>query len=191
MSFEHWNTGYSRDQLIEIIGGLVKEQPELERKIRNELPIPDIRQMEEQLSNANKNIYKSLPTSRLAKKTDSISYARAVTHLNSFKKTIMDHTNTLNISKNWDALLDYTQMAWTYVKATPIWDNHSHNTCRRSCFKILSNHLYVALKQGGILLGEHRIYELSNRIWNMSNECNDSQINLSIELLNNITASIE
>lgn len=177
--------------MIAIVGGLVKDQPELESKIRKELPMPDIRQMEEQLSNANKNIYKSLPTSRLAKKTDSISYARAVTHLNTFKKTIIDHTNTLNISKNWDALLDYTQMAWTYVKSTPVWDNHSHNTCRRNCFKILSNHLYVSLKHGGVLLGEHRIYELSNRIWNMSNECNDSQINMSIELLNNIVASIE
>lgn len=184
-------SGYSREQLIAIIGGLVKEQPELERKIRNELPTPDIRQMEEQLSSANKNIYKCLPTSRLAKKTDSISYTRAITHLNTFKKTIVEHTNTLNISKNWDALLDYTQMAWTYVKATPVWDNYSHNTCRRSCFKILSNHLYVSLKFGGTLLGQHRIYELSNRIWNMSNECNDSQINLSIELLNNIIASIE
>lgn len=177
--------------MIAIIGGLVKEQPELEQKIRKDLPIPDISQMESQLSHANKNIYKSLPTSRLAKKTDSISYARAVTHLNSFKKTIMDHTNTLNASKNWDALLDYTQMAWMYVKATPVWDNHSHNTCRRNCFKILSNHLYVSLKYGGINLGENRIYELSNRIWTMSNECNDSQIHLSIELLNNIIASME
>ncbi|KAG4072674.1 hypothetical protein HA402_004763 [Bradysia odoriphaga] len=183
--------GYSHDQLIAIIGGLVKEQPELEVKIRSELPIPDIRQMEEQLSYANKNIYKSLPTSRLAKKTDSISYARAATHLNAFKKTITDHTNTLNTSKNWDALLDYTQMAWTYVKATPIWDNHSHNTCRRNCFKILANHMYASLKHGGILLGENRIYELSNRIWNMSEDCNDSQINLNIELLNNIIATIE
>lgn len=135
--------------MIAIIGGLVKEQPELEQKIRKDLPTPDISQMESQLSNANKNIYKSLPTSRLAKKTDSISYARIV----------LKYCRTI------------CMCAWSTVEL--IW------------VKI------VCLKYGGVNLGENRIYELSNRIWNMSIECNDAQIQLSIELLNNIIASIE
>jgi hypothetical protein len=183
--------GMSHDQLIAIIGGLVKEQPELEQKIRSELPTPDISHMEEQLNNAKKNIYKCLPNSRLANKTDSISYSRAATHLNTFKKTIVDQTCRLHDSKNWDALLDYTKMAWTYVKATPLWDNHSHNTCRRNCFKILSQNLYVCLKYGGTLLGEHRIFELSNRVLDMSHDCDNSQIIPSIDLLNNIIAAIK
>ncbi|KAJ6633555.1 hypothetical protein Bhyg_15567 [Pseudolycoriella hygida] len=178
--------GYTQDQLIAIIGGLIKEQPMLEQKIRNELPIPDISQMEEQLNIANKNIYRSLPQSRLAKKTDGISYSRAVTHMNTFKKTIMDHTTMLSISENWDALLDYTLMAWAYVRTTPVWDNNSHNACRRYLFKTLASHLFVSLKRGGALLGEDRISRLSYRITGLQNDFNDLQINSFIELLNNI-----
>lgn len=165
--------GLSNEQLINIIQGLVTEQPKLEQQIRSNLPAADIRPLEEQLSTAKKNIFKSLPTSRLIKKTDSSSFSRASIHLAAFKKTVVDQSKLLHDSHHWDTLLDYTAMAWTYVKATPLWDNHSNNAVRRHCFKVLTWHSSEALKHGGLLLGEHRLYDFSVRINQMAIDYED------------------
>lgn len=165
--------GLSNEQLMNIIQGLVTEQPQLEQQIRSKLPAADMRPLEEQLSIAKKNIFKSLPTSRLIKKTDSSSFSRAAIHLTAFKKTVVDQSKILHDSHHWDTLLDYTAMAWTYVKATPLWDNHSNNAVRRQCFKVLAWHSSEALKYGGVTLGEHRLQDFSVRINQMALDYED------------------
>lgn len=49
------------------------------------LPAPDIKPLEEKLNYLKKNIFKSLPNSRLTSKTDSPAYSRAATHVTAFK----------------------------------------------------------------------------------------------------------
>lgn len=78
--------GFSQEQLIAMITGMVQTNPRFEEIIRSELPIPDIAPLEEQLCYQKKNICKSLPATRLVSKTDSPAYARAATHLAAFKK---------------------------------------------------------------------------------------------------------
>jgi Cut8, nuclear proteasome tether protein len=78
--------GMSHDQLIEIIQNMVQQQPKLEEKIREKLPVPDLKPQEEQLQKAKKAIFKSLPTTRLVSKTDSSAYSKASMHLVEFKK---------------------------------------------------------------------------------------------------------
>ncbi|XP_055608057.1 uncharacterized protein LOC129755536 [Uranotaenia lowii] len=165
--------GLSQDQLIAIITGMVQTNPKLEESVRNELPMPDIAPMEEQLCYQKKNIFKSLPTTRLVSKTDSPAYARAATHLVAFKKTVIDQSQTLHSSKHWDALLDYVLMAWGYVRGTPQWDNHAHNATRRHCFKILSYHATSALKHGLMALGEERIGRFQQKLKAMAADCED------------------
>jgi hypothetical protein len=55
------------------------------QEIKDSLPAPDIRPLEERLSYLKKNIFKSLPNSRLTSKTDSPAYSRAATHVLAFK----------------------------------------------------------------------------------------------------------
>lgn len=165
--------GLSQAQLINVIQELVDDEPGIETKIRTNLPIPDIKPMEEQLAQLKKNIFRSLPTSRLVKNTDSVGHARAATHLSTFKKTIVDQSQQLNESENWDALVDYCLMAWPIVRATPIWDNKTHNSVRRSCFKIMSWHCLCALKSGGTALGEKRLTDLLNQMALMKADCDD------------------
>lgn len=180
--------GLSNEQLMTIIQGLVTEQPELEQQIRSKLPIADIRPLEEQLCTAKNNIFKSLPTSRLIKKTDSSSFSRVSIHLTAFKKTIVDQSKLLHDSHHWDTLLDYTAMAWKYVKATPLWDNHSNNAVRRQCFKVLAWHSSEALKYGGLLLGEQRLHDFSLRINQMAIDYED--ITACSSTLNKLIMSI-
>lgn len=165
--------GLSHAQLINVIQEMVNNEPQLDSKIRKHLPMPDIKPMEEQLVQLKKNIFKSLPMSRLVKNTDSVAHSRASTHLATFKKTIIDQSRQLNESENWDALLDYCLMAWPYVRATPIWENTSHNATRRSCFKILSWHCLCALKSAKHELGEQRLNELYSHIESMQSDCDD------------------
>ncbi|XP_031625470.1 uncharacterized protein LOC116342107 [Contarinia nasturtii] len=165
--------GLTQSQLINVIQELVNNEPNIETKIRTNLPMPDIKPMEEQLLQLKKNIFKSLPTSRLVKNTDSVGHSRAATHLTTFKKTVVDQAQQLNESENWDALIDYCLMAWPIVRATPIWDNKTHNSVRRSCFKILSWHCLCALKTAKHVLGEQRLKDLFNQMASMKVDCDD------------------
>lgn len=165
--------GFSSAQLINIIQGLTNNDPTLEQKIRANLMMPDIRPMEEQLIVLKKNIFKSMPTSRLMKSTDSVSHSRVATHLTQFKKAIVDHSRLLNDSENWDSLFDYCMLAWNYVKATPVWENNSQNAIRRSCFKILAYHCLSAIKSAGQLLGQQRLNEIYANVNGMKSDCED------------------
>ncbi|RZF40665.1 hypothetical protein LSTR_LSTR012766 [Laodelphax striatellus] len=139
--------GLSSDQLIKVIQQIVKTHPELEKEVKESLPAPDMRPLEDQLNYLKKNIFKSLPTSRLTSKTDSPAYNRAATHVAAFKKCIMEQARTLADSQQWPSVLEYVTMAWGYVRATPLWDNLPHNAARKTCFKTLAAHCMMALKQ--------------------------------------------
>lgn len=80
--------GLSKDQLIDIITGAVSKDPQLEKNVRDSLPLPDIRPFEEELCELRKNVTKSSPRSRLSiqSKSDGSAYSRASVHLSSFKK---------------------------------------------------------------------------------------------------------
>lgn len=182
--------GLTQNQLIEIIKDMIRIEPHLEEKIRNEFPYPDLRynkyiifksffliyryfifsSYEDQLNRIKKNIYKSLPSSRLSQKTDSIAYSRASIHISEFKKQIISHCRILNESKNWHALIDYIIIAWQYVRGTPIWENDSHNETRRQCFRVLSCHCKTALNFAGIHLGKERLRTLLTNIQQMSKD---------------------
>lgn len=166
--------GLSNDQLVQIILDSVKQEPHLEEKIRESLPAPDLKPLEERLNILKRNIVKSLPKTRLLSKTDSAAYSRALTHVTAFKKCIFEQTKTLAESCHWDALLDYVSIAWTYVKGTPVWDNPSHNSSRRLCFKQLILQANNALDNGGVYLGEKRLREFVGRLKSMSLDCDDA-----------------
>lgn len=127
--------------------------------------------MEQQLALLKKNIFRSLPSSRLVKKNDSVAFARASLHLVAFKTAIVDHLAQLHDSKHYDALLDYAMMAWSYVRSTPVWENHSHNAVRRHCFKNLAYHSKSALQHGGIYLGEERLRNFEGRLKDLQTDC--------------------
>lgn len=165
--------GLSHSQLVDMIGNLVAKDARLEEVIRSDFPMPDIGYLEDELVLCKRNIFKSLPTSRLCKKTDSTAYAKAVMHVSAFKTAIMSHTRKLHDSSHWDALLDYVLMAWSYVKATPVWDNNSHNALRRQCFKVLTCHCVAALKHGGLRLGTQRLNNLERNLTDWAKDHED------------------
>ncbi|XP_055716117.1 uncharacterized protein LOC129809961 [Phlebotomus papatasi] len=171
--------GYSQEQLVMIIQKLVRDNDTLEKAIRNELPVPDIKPFESQLIFIKKSIYRSLPSSRLVKKNDSVSYSRAALHLAAFKKAISDQSTILSQSQHFDALLDYILMAWPIVRNTPIWENHSHNAVRRHCFKLLAFHCKASLQQAGEHLGEERLSILASQINEMITDCESMSTCLS------------
>lgn len=166
--------GLSNDQLVEIILDTVKQKPHLEDNIRQQLPAPDLKPLEERLNILKRNIAKTLPKTRLLSKTDGGAYARALIHVTAFKKCIFEQSKTLAESCHWDALLDYVSLAWNYVKGTPVWDNPNHNSSRRLCFKQLISQANYALDNGGVYLGEKRLQDFAGRLKSMSLDCEEA-----------------
>ena len=68
--------GLSHSQLIDLLGKLVEEQPSLGDRVEQLLPAPDLSPMEETLACLKKNIFKTLPSTRLESRTDSMAYNR-------------------------------------------------------------------------------------------------------------------
>lgn len=139
--------GLSKDQLVDVLINVMTRHPDLKDEISDMLPQPDLKQMEEKLNFQKKCIFKSLPISRLASRTDSPAYNKAAPHLANFKKIIEDQCTQLVEAEQWMSLVDYTLLAWSYVRATPIWDSNQHNNCRRVCFKTLARHCLQGLKE--------------------------------------------
>lgn len=165
--------GMSHDQLVNIIKQTVDKHPEIEKEIRDELPMPDLNGFEKNLKSLKHNIFRSLPTSRLVSKTDSLSYNRAFTHVMAFKKHLIEQGRTLVDSQHWYSIIEYATFAWTYVKVTPNWDNHAHNAMRRQCFKYLAGLFMNALKKGQF--EKAKLLEIYEKIEGMISDSDDIQ----------------
>ncbi|CAK1542978.1 unnamed protein product [Leptosia nina] len=163
--------GLSPTQLINMIKRITYKHPEIEDEIRQEMPQPDISPMEERLNYLKNNIFKSLPTSRLTSKTDSPAYSRVSTHLAAFKKCLIDQGKTLIESQHWESVLQYVFLAWSYVRATPIWDNQPHNACRKQCFKALFNFCATALKKGAFT--QDVLIDIQDKLQSMESDSED------------------
>uniref|UniRef100_A0A0A9WHQ2 Tethering factor for nuclear proteasome STS1 n=1 Tax=Lygus hesperus TaxID=30085 RepID=A0A0A9WHQ2_LYGHE len=137
----------SPDQLISVIQNVIIRHPNLEEDIRKNLPAPDLRPIKDKLNELKRNIYKSLPNSRLTSKTDSPAYNRAATHVLAFKKAVLEEGRHLVSSQQWECVIEYVILAWEQVAATPLWDNPPHNAPRRQCFKFLAAQCMNALKK--------------------------------------------
>ncbi|ALC45108.1 CG5199 [Drosophila busckii] len=187
--------GLSQQQLIDIIMCNIKQDTvtatqSAEEQIRTQLPTPDISLLEQELHYAKRLIFKSLPTSRLCKKTDAAAYSKAAIHLHEFKRLLQTQAKRLHDSTHWDALIDYVNMAWQCVASTPNWESNSHNAVRRQCFKLLACSCYAAIKNGGIRLGQTRLEALERNLREWSKDYEDvlSCVNVLQRTLNNRTS---
>ena len=140
--------GLSQDQLTSLLTEILQRRPEIKEEVNRMIPDPDIASMEANLNYLKRNIYKSLPNTRLESKTDSMAYNRVSTHLLAFKKAITDQGKRLCDAHAWSSVVNHSIMAWAYVKSTPVWDNQPHNNIRRYCFKLLAANALQAIKRG-------------------------------------------
>ncbi|KAH8274517.1 hypothetical protein KR044_006095 [Drosophila immigrans] len=187
--------GLSQQQLIDLIMCNIKQETptdtqSAEEQIRAQLPTPDISLLEQELHYAKRLIFKSLPTSRLCKKTDAAAYSKAAIHLNEFKRVLQTQAKRLHDSTHWDALVDYVSMAWQCVASTPNWESNSHNAVRRQCFKLLACSCYAAIKHGGMRLGQTRLETLERNLREWSKDYEDvlSCVNALQRTLNSRTS---
>lgn len=63
------------------------------------------------------------------------------------QKTVQEQCTQLAEAEQWASLIDYTLIAWSYVRATPQWDASHHNNTRRFCFKTLAQYCLQGLKE--------------------------------------------
>jgi len=63
------------------------------------------------------------------------------------QRLVIDHGKYLADNNHWSIVMDYVIMAWKHVSSTPKWDNPTHNTARRQCFKSLLGLCMISLKK--------------------------------------------
>merc|ERR1719225_2392323 len=176
--------GLSHSQLIDLVAGILTKHPDLVTEVHTMIPAPDLGPLEEKLHYLKRNIYKALPSTRLESKTDSMAYNRVSLHLTTFKKAVVDNVKNLMDGQQWLALVDFTVMAWTYVQATPVWENPSHNNVRKTCFKNLAASSMTALKKGDFSKDEGE--EIKKKLMKLR-EASD-EINICLKYLEEQTA---
>ena len=140
--------GLSQNQLVQLLSTVINRHPQLTNEVATLMPSPDLGAMEESLNYLKKNIYKALPSTRLESKTDSMAFNRVSTHLATFKRSVVEQLKPLLEGEQWVGVLDYSVLAWGYVKATPVWENPTHNNTRKSCFRALAAASMTALRRG-------------------------------------------
>jgi len=140
--------GLNQVQLTNLLSSLLDRHPDLREEVRQLMPTPDLAPLEERLNYLKRNIYKALPSTRLESKTDSMAFNRVSTHLATFKRTVVEQLKPLLEGEQWVGVLDYSVLAWGYVKATPVWENPTHNNTRKSCFRALAAASMTALRRG-------------------------------------------
>ncbi|XP_041981565.1 tethering factor for nuclear proteasome STS1 [Aricia agestis] len=165
--------GLSPTQLIRMIKNITQTHPEIEQEIRRDMPSPDLEPLDEKLNYFKSNIYRSIPTSRLMSKTDSPAFSRASTHVASFKKCLIEQGKVLVESQHWESVMKYVFLAWKHVKSTPVWDNQSHNTQRKQCFKALAKFCMTALKKGSFR--KEFMMEIHDKLRGMETDIDDIQ----------------
>uniref|UniRef100_A0A023F2H5 Putative tethering factor for nuclear proteasome sts1 n=1 Tax=Triatoma infestans TaxID=30076 RepID=A0A023F2H5_TRIIF len=164
----------SHDQLVDVIHNIINRHPSLEEEVKSNLPSPDLRPLNDRLHDLKRNIFKSLPNSRLTSKTDSPAYSRASTHVLAFKKALVEAGRNLVASQQWETVLEFVVMGWEQVAGTPLWDNPPHNTPRKQCFKFLAAQCMSALKKLGTLPVE-QVDTLYTKFKNFEQDCEDIQ----------------
>ncbi|CAH1796662.1 unnamed protein product [Owenia fusiformis] len=141
-------SGLSKDQVVFLLGTIVSSHPELEEEVRDLLPAPDLRPLEENLRYLRKNIYKAIPDRKFGSMSrDSPSFKRVKTHLETFKRTLTDQGKELLHAQQWEASIDYSLLAWKYVSELPDWDYESHKQIKIQCYKNMAAQCMSALKK--------------------------------------------
>merc|ERR1719369_1347250 len=139
--------GLSKSQLLDLLGNLVVDSPDLIDKLSEVLPKPDISGLVSNLISLNRNVYKALPANCLSNSKDSLTYKRVATHLAVFKKSLVGDLVMLQEAGQWDGVVDYILLVWDIVRSLPVWENPVHNTTRDACFKYMASTVIKIRKQ--------------------------------------------
>ena len=94
--------GLSPTQVLNVVSKLLQSHPDLQEEVAEMLPVPDLGPLEEKLHYLKRNIFKSLPNTRLESKTDSLAYNRVSTHLLAFKKVSVANLKYKKYPCNFD-----------------------------------------------------------------------------------------
>jgi len=138
--------GLSREQLICLASELIMDGTP---GLRLALPEPDLSEMEEKLAYLKRNVFRSMgANTRLESRTDSLAFSRACIHLQAMKKEVTEQSKLLLDARQYSAGVEHAIMAWSYVRATPVWDNQPHNSLRRLMMKGVASSCSQALKKG-------------------------------------------
>jgi len=107
----------------------------------------------------------------LRSKTDAVAFGRTETHVYALKQYIFETGAKLVKSQHWDAVADFTLMAWNTVRITPVWDTPIHNETTEVCYEYLKQLLERAIQEGNFTLKDLRQIQKQTRLLEKDSPC--------------------
>ncbi|XP_046750370.1 uncharacterized protein LOC124413685 [Diprion similis] len=173
--------GLSNEQLVKIImnlismqeGGSLSSDGPLREVILKQIPMVDIKPLEERLKSLRTNIHASLSSD-----TDAMNYSDVTVHLDAYQATLVNQGKLLVESQHWISVMEYIFSAWAISKEIPNWEHNGLKNVSRSCFKALACFCAAALQRGKFQPQRLEIY--MNQLERMSADCEDLRLCLQV-----------
>lgn len=137
----------TKTQLVSLLQDIMQRSPSAKQAVQDLLPEPDLVQAEQKLEKLLRNIYRSFPSKHWGNSRDAFCFRRVQAPLDSFKRKCLERGQQLCSAEQWSALLEYVQLAWSFVRKLPDWDDAAHNRTKLLCFRGLAVLCMTALKK--------------------------------------------
>lgn len=137
----------TKPQLVSLLQDVMQCSLAAKQAVQDLLPGPDLKQAEQKLEKLLHNIYRSFPSKHWGNSRDAFCFRRVQVPLESFKRKCLERGQQLSTAEQWNALLEYVQLAWNFVRKLPDWEDPAHNRAKLLCFRGLATHCMIAIKK--------------------------------------------
>lgn len=111
------------------------------------LPKPDLTHSTQKLEKLLHQVYRAFPQKHWGNSRDAFCFRRVQIPIETFKRKCLERGQQLCQAEQWCSLLEYAQLAWSFVRKLPDWEDSSHNRAKLLCFRSLAAHCSTALRK--------------------------------------------
>lgn len=111
------------------------------------LPKPDLTHSTQKLEKLLHQVYRAFPQKHWGNSRDAFCFRRVQIPIETFKRKCLERGQQLCQAEQWCSLLEYAQLAWSFVRKLPDWEDSSHNRAKALCFRSLAAHCSTALRK--------------------------------------------
>ncbi|GAQ79119.1 hypothetical protein KFL_000240510 [Klebsormidium nitens] len=155
---------FDNEQLIQLILKMVAEKPELQARVLENLPKPDLAKKLKRLDQLERNIWRAMPNTRFGSGRDAFCYRRCSVHVGALKKAILEEGKNLVTSAAWPTVLEYVLSAAQNAASAPTWDDSSKNNQKSLTFKALDGYMKQAATKGKAVLDQEACTEAIEKL---------------------------
>ncbi|XP_077563520.1 uncharacterized protein LOC144179151 [Haemaphysalis longicornis] len=140
-------TGLTKAQLVALLRDAMSRSQATKQVVQELLPKPDLTHSTQKLEKLLHQVYRAFPQKHWGNSRDAFCFRRVQIPIETFKRKCLERGQQLCQAEQWCSLLEYAQLAWSFVRKLPDWEDSSHNRAKALCFRSLAAHCSTALRK--------------------------------------------